>query len=169
MILLVGLGNPGPQYEKTRHNFGFMAVDAICSAYGFSAPRNKFKGELAEGFLTTQGKRTKTLALKPMTFMNDSGRSVAQAVRFFDMDLDDVIVFHDELDLAAGKIRVKKGGGLAGHNGLRSIKAHLGPDFRRVRLGIGHPGDKGAVLGSAPSRRPRRRNIYEQSAFGHAS
>ena len=149
MILLVGLGNPGPRYEKTRHNFGFMAVDAICAAYGFSAARSKFQGEIAEGFLATQAGRKKTLALKPMTFMNESGRSVAEAVHYFDIDLSDVVVFHDELDLAAGKVRVKRGGGLAGHNGLRSIDEHLGPDFRRVRLGIGHPGDKAAVLGYA--------------------
>ncbi len=149
MILLVGLGNPGPRYEKTRHNFGFMAVDAISSANGFSAARSKFQGEIAEGFLAAEVGRIRTLALKPMTFMNDSGRSVAEAVHYFDVDLDDVIVFHDELDLDAGKVRVKKGGGLAGHNGLRSIDEHLGPNFRRVRLGIGHPGDKAAVLGYA--------------------
>lgn len=149
MILLVGLGNPGPRYEKTRHNFGFMVIDAVCAAYHFAAPRNKFQGELAEGALDTPSGRVKTLALKPMTFMNESGRSVSEAVRYFDLSLDDVVVFHDELDLAAGKIRVKTGGGLAGHNGLRSINAHLGPDFRRVRLGIDHPGDKAAVLGHA--------------------
>jgi PTH1 family peptidyl-tRNA hydrolase len=149
MILLVGLGNPGPRYEKTRHNFGFLVVDAICTSHGFSAARSKFQGEIAEGFLPTQAGRIKTLALKPMTFMNDSGQSVAEAVHYFDVSLDDVIVFHDELDLAAGKVRVKKGGGLAGHNGLKSIDAHLSPNFRRVRLGIGHPGDKAAVLGYA--------------------
>lgn len=145
MILLVGLGNPGPRYEKTRHNFGFMVIDAIRAAYGFSTPRQRFQGEIAEGFLRKSSEHIKILALKPTTFMNNSGQSVSETVRYYDLNMDDVIVFHDELDLAAGKVRVKKGGGLAGHNGLRSLDAHLGPDFRRVRLGIGHPGDKTAV------------------------
>ena len=141
MLLIVGLGNPGSQYSKNRHNIGFMAVDEIVRRHGFGAFRAKFQGELAEGKVGTQ----KVLALKPMTFMNESGRSVAQAVKFYKIAPEDVIVLHDELDLAAGKLRVKSGGGHGGHNGLRSIHAQIGPDYRRIRLGIGHPGDKAKV------------------------
>jgi peptidyl-tRNA hydrolase, PTH1 family len=141
MLLIVGLGNPGSQYSKNRHNIGFMAVDEIVRRHGFGAFRAKFQGELAEGKINTQ----KVLALKPMTFMNESGRSVAQAVKFYKIAPEDVIVLHDELDLAAGKLRVKSGGGHGGHNGLRSIHAQIGPDYRRIRLGIGHPGDKAKV------------------------
>ncbi|MBT3767237.1 MAG: aminoacyl-tRNA hydrolase [Rhodospirillaceae bacterium] len=143
MLLIVGLGNPGSQYSKNRHNIGFMAVDEIVRRHGFGAFRAKFQGELAEGKVGTQ----KVLALKPMTFMNESGRSVAQAVKFYKIAPEDVIVLHDELDLAAGKLRVKSGGGHGGHNGLRSIHAQIGPDYRRIRLGIGHPGDKSKVTG----------------------
>ena len=141
MLLIVGLGNPGSQYSKNRHNIGFMAVDEIVRRHGFGAFRAKFQGELAEGKVGTQ----KVLALKPMTFMNESGRSVAQAVKFYKIAPEDVIILHDELDLAAGKLRVKSGGGHGGHNGLRSIHAQIGPDYRRIRLGIGHPGDKAKV------------------------
>ena len=141
MLLIVGLGTPGSQYSKNRHNIGFMAVDEIVRRHGFGAFRAKFQGELAEGKINTQ----KVLALKPMTFMNESGRSVAQAVKFYKIAPEDVIVLHDELDLAAGKLRVKSGGGHGGHNGLRSIHAQIGPDYRRIRLGIGHPGDKAKV------------------------
>jgi peptidyl-tRNA hydrolase, PTH1 family len=141
MLLIVGLGNPGSQYSKNRHNIGFMAVDEIVRRHGFGAFRAKFQGELAEGKIGTQ----KVLALKPMTFMNESGRSVAQAVKFYKIAPEDVIILHDELDLAAGKLRVKSGGGHGGHNGLRSIHAQIGPDYRRIRLGIGHPGDKAKV------------------------
>ena len=143
MLLIVGLGNPGSQYSKNRHNIGFMAVDEIVRRHGFGAFRAKFQGELAEGKVGTQ----KVLALKPMTFMNESGRSVAQAVKFYKIAPEDFIVLHDELDLAAGKLRVKSGGGHGGHNGLRSIHAQIGPDYRRIRLGIGHPGDKSKVTG----------------------
>ena len=141
--LLAGLGNPGPGYAGNRHNIGFMAADAICERYGFAPPRSRFSGAIREGRIGGKD----VLVLKPMTFMNDSGRSVAAAVRFYKLGLDRLIVFHDELDLAAGKVRVKRGGGAAGHNGVRSIDAHLGPDFWRVRLGIGHPGVKTRVLG----------------------
>ncbi len=142
-LLLVGLGNPGPGYSENRHNIGFMAVDAIVRRHGFASWRSKFAGDFAEGKVAGQ----KVLALKPTTFMNESGRSVGQAAKFYKIPPGNVLVLHDELDLDAGKIRVKRGGGHAGHNGLRSIQAHLGADFRRLRLGIGHPGDKDRVTG----------------------
>lgn len=147
MIVLAGLGNPGEKYARHRHNVGFMAVDAIGDAHGFSEPREKFHGLLREGFLSGPGGREKAIILKPLTHMNDSGRSLRAAADFFKLDADDFIVFYDELDLAAGKLRVKTGGGAAGHNGIRSIDSHLGNDFRRVRIGIGHPGDKSKVTG----------------------
>jgi PTH1 family peptidyl-tRNA hydrolase len=143
MLLLVGLGNPGAEYANNRHNVGFMAVDAIHRRFAFPAYRRKFDGEAAEGSLG----EVRALILKPMTYMNDSGRSVAAAARFHKIDVADVVVMHDEIDLAPGKLRVKTGGGAAGHNGLRSIASHLGPDFRRVRIGVGHPGDKDRVHG----------------------
>jgi PTH1 family peptidyl-tRNA hydrolase len=142
MKLIVGLGNPGPKYAATRHNIGFMAVDEIVRRHGLKGPRDKFQGELYEGEIAGE----KVLALKPMTFMNNSGESVAPAARFYKLVPSDVIVLHDELDLAPGKLRTKRGGGAAGHNGLRSIDAHLGNDYWRVRLGIGHPGAKDLVL-----------------------
>ena len=141
MLLLVGLGNPGPKYEKNRHNIGFMAVDRIASRHGFSPWRARFQGVASEGAIGG----VKALLLKPSTYMNESGRSVAEAARFFKIALPEIVAFHDELDLAPGKLRVKTGGGNAGHNGLRSITAHMGNDYRRVRLGIGHPG-RDAVL-----------------------
>src|SRR5712691_7361299 len=141
MKLFVGLGNPGAQYAFNRHNVGFMAVDAIAAAHGFPVWRKRFQGMAAEGKLG----REPVLLLKSGTYMNESGRAVAEAVRFYKLKLDDVIVFHDELDLAPAKVRVKTGGGVAGHNGLRSLSAHIGNDYRRVRLGIGHPGDKALV------------------------
>ncbi len=141
MKLFVGLGNPGGSYARNRHNVGFMAVDAIADAHGFGPWRGKFQGEIAEGRLGTE----KVLLLKPGTWMNLSGDSVQAAMRFFKLEPGDVTVFHDELDLAPGRVRVKTGGGHAGHNGLRSIDAHVGPAFTRVRIGIGHPGDKRLV------------------------
>ncbi|MGA0533351.1 aminoacyl-tRNA hydrolase [Hansschlegelia sp. KR7-227] len=141
MLLLVGLGNPGPKYAGNRHNIGFMAVDRIAARHGFSPWRARFQGAVAEGSLGG----VKTLLLKPGTYMNESGRAVAEAARFFKIALADVVAFHDELDLAPGKLRVKVGGGDAGHNGLRSITAHMGAGYKRVRLGIGHPG-RDAVL-----------------------
>lgn len=142
MKLFVGLGNPGDKYARNRHNVGFMAVERIAAAHGFSPWRRKFQGETAEG--TIAGERV--LLLKPMTYMNESGRSVGEAARFLKIDLADIVVFHDELDLQPGKVRVKTGGGNAGHNGLRSVSAHLGNDYVRVRIGIGHPGSKDAVV-----------------------
>ncbi len=142
MKLVVGLGNPGPKYERTRHNIGFLAIDAIARHWNLRSPREKFNGEIAEGEIGGE----RVVALKPMTFMNNSGESVAPAARFYKIEPADVIVIHDELDLAPGKVRIKRGGGAAGHNGLRSIDAHLGQDYWRMRLGIGHPGRKDLVL-----------------------
>ncbi|MEJ1990655.1 MAG: aminoacyl-tRNA hydrolase [Maritimibacter sp.] len=141
MKLFVGLGNPGAKYARNRHNIGFMAVDRIASDHGFAPWRGKFQGQLAEGRLGGD----KAALLKPETFMNLSGQSVGEAMRFYKLTPDDVIVFHDELDLAPGKVKVKQGGGHAGHNGLRSIHAHIGEAYGRVRLGIGHPGHKDRV------------------------
>ena len=143
MLLLVGLGNPGARYAGNRHNIGFMAADLIVRRHRFSPWRKRFQGEAAEG--TLGGMRT--LALKPLTFMNESGRAVGEAMNFFKLTPDDVVVLYDEIDLAAAKVKMKKGGGAAGHNGIRSIDAHIGPDFWRVRLGVGHPGDKTRVHG----------------------
>ncbi len=143
MLLIAGLGNPGPKYDRNRHNIGFMAVDEIVRRHSFAVWRARFQSLVAEGEI--EGR--KALAMKPMTFMNESGRAVGEALRFYKLSPPDVIVLHDELDLMLGKIRVKRGGGHAGHNGLRSIDAHIGDDFWRVRMGIGHPGDKEKVHG----------------------
>jgi len=137
------LGNPGPQYVMHRHNIGFMAADVIAEMHSFSPIQKKFQGWTQEGRIGSE----KILLLKPATYMNESGRSVGEAMRFYKLDLDALTVFHDELDLAPFKVKVKQGGGHAGHNGLRSIDKHLGPDFRRVRIGIGHPGHKDRVHG----------------------
>jgi len=136
MLLLVGLGNPGVKYAFNRHNIGFMAVDKIISHQGFGRKRKRFHGLVSEGLLAGN----LTVILSPQTFMNESGRSVGEAARFYKLKPHEIVVIHDELDLAPGKLRVKKGGGLAGHNGLRSLAAHIGSDFRRIRLGVGHPG-----------------------------
>ncbi|MBC7157337.1 MAG: aminoacyl-tRNA hydrolase [Rhodobacteraceae bacterium] len=143
MRLFVGLGNPGAGYAGHRHNIGYMAVDRIAADHGFGPWRGKFHGELAEGRLG----REKVLLLKPATFMNRSGTAVGAAAQFYKLAPEDVVVFHDELDLAPGKLRWKAGGGHAGHNGLRSIHAAIGPDYGRVRMGIGHPGHKDRVAG----------------------
>ncbi len=141
MKLFIGLGNPGAKYAMNRHNIGYMAVDEIAARHGFAPWRKKFQGQVAQGNLGND----KVILLKPETFMNLSGQSVAEAVRFYKIPLPDVTVFHDELDLAPGKLRMKQGGGHAGHNGLRSIHQHLSPDYQRVRMGIGHPGRKEMV------------------------
>jgi PTH1 family peptidyl-tRNA hydrolase len=143
MLMLVGLGNPGANYANNRHNIGFMAVDAIASRHGFSSWRSRFQGVTAEGTLG----REKVIALKPATFMNLSGQAVGEALRFYKIPTHAVIVLYDEIELAPGRIKVKRGGGSAGHNGIRSIDAHIGPDYWRVRLGVGHPGDKARVHG----------------------
>jgi PTH1 family peptidyl-tRNA hydrolase len=143
MLLLVGLGNPGPKYGRNRHNIGFMAVDEIVRRHSFAAWRGRFQALTAEGHFGGE----KVMTMKPTTFMNESGRAVGEAARFFKLAPEDVVVLHDELDLAFGKVRIKQGGGHAGHNGLRSIDAHLGNNYARIRLGIGHPGDKARVHG----------------------
>ena len=141
MQVWAGLGNPGTQYALQRHNVGFMCADIIAETHGFGSWQKKFRSLIAEGRIG----RHRVLLVKPQTFMNDSGDAVQQALRFYKLDVDALTVFHDELDLAPMKVKVRVGGGLAGHNGLRSIDAALGPDFRRVRIGIGHPGHKDRV------------------------
>jgi len=141
MMLVVGLGNPGSEYASTRHNIGFMAVDELVRRHSFSPWKAKFQGAVSEGTIGSE----KVVVLKPQTFMNLSGQSVGTAARFLKVTLGHVVVIHDELDLDPGRVRVKTGGGSGGHNGLKSIDAHLGRDYRRVRLGIGHPGDKNLV------------------------
>ncbi len=143
MQIFVGLGNPGAKYANNRHNIGFMALDEIASEHGFSPWRPKFQAQVSEGRLGAG----KVVLIKPETFMNLSGQSVGEAMRFYKLAPDDIVVFHDELDLAPGKCRVKTGGGHAGHNGLRSIHQHIGETYHRVRLGIGHPGHKDRVAG----------------------
>lgn len=143
MQIIAGLGNPGAKYAHNRHNVGFMAVDRIASDHGFAPWRSKFQAEMSEGTLNGR----KVLLIKPQTFMNLSGQSVGEAMRFYKLGPEDVTVLHDELDLAPGRIRVKRGGGHAGHNGLRSLHQHIGDSYRRVRIGIGHPGRKELVAG----------------------
>jgi len=143
MLLFVGLGNPGAKYQGNRHNVGFMVVDEIARRHGFQPWRRRFQGETAEGTL----ERERVVLLKPMTFMNDSGQAVQEASSFFKLAPAEITVFHDEIELPPAKVRVKVGGGIAGHNGLRSISAHVGNDYRRVRLGVGHPGIKELVHG----------------------
>ena len=145
MQLWVGLGNPGPRYALHRHNVGFMAADVLADMHDFGPVQKKFSGWLQEGRIGSAA--DKVLLLKPATFMNESGRAVGEALRFYKLGPDALTVFHDELDLAPFKVRVKTGGGTAGHNGLRDIDRHCGPDFRRVRIGIGHPGHKDRVMG----------------------
>lgn len=141
MRLFVGLGNPGTKHQGNRHNIGFMAIDAIARRHGFSPWRRRFQGETAEGAI--DGERV--ILLKPATYMNESGRSVGEAAQFFKIGESDIVVLHDEIELPPSKVRVKVGGGIAGHNGLRSISAHVGNEYRRVRLGVGHPGVKDLV------------------------
>lgn len=143
MLIFAGLGNPGAKYAKNRHNIGFMALERIAADHGFGPWKARFQGQCAEGRLGN----AKVVLLKPQTFMNLSGQSVGEAMRFFKLDTTDITVFHDEIDLAPGKVRVKDGGGHAGHNGLRSIHQHIGPHYSRVRMGVGHPGRKEAVAG----------------------
>ena len=143
MQIWTGLGNPGPRYAMHRHNVGFMVLDTIAELHDFGPVQKKFSGWAQEGRIG----REKVLLLKPATFMNESGRAVGEALRFYKLDADALTVFHDELDLAPFKVKVRTGGGFAGHNGLKSINQHLGPDFRRVRIGIGHPGHKDRVQG----------------------
>lgn len=141
MLLIIGLGNPGKEYENTRHNIGFMIADSISRQYNFSSNKIKFHSDLSEGIISGH----KVLLQKPLTYMNRSGGPVAQTTHFLKTPIENIIVFHDDLDLAVGKIRIKTGGGNGGHNGLKDIDAHIGKEYKRVRIGIGHPGDRNAV------------------------
>jgi PTH1 family peptidyl-tRNA hydrolase len=147
MLLIAGLGNPGPTHAKNRHNIGFMAVDEVARRWGFSPERRRFQGLVREGAIETPQGPVKALILKPQTFYNESGRAVGEALNFFKIEPENLIVFYDEIDLAPGRFRMKAGGGAAGNNGVRSITAQVGPYYRRARLGTGHPGDKALVHG----------------------
>ncbi|MFN4289085.1 MAG: aminoacyl-tRNA hydrolase [Brevundimonas sp.] len=147
MLILAGLGNPGPKYAGNRHNIGFMAADAIADRWSFGPERAKFQSIARDGEVKTDAGPVRVLLLKPQTYMNESGRAIGEAMRFFRLQPADVIVMHDEIDLAPGRLRMKTGGGAAGQNGIRSTISHIGADFRRMRLGIGHPGDKALVHG----------------------
>jgi len=145
MIILAGLGNPGPQYAGNRHNIGALTVDAIARQYDFAAERSRFFSLVREGRIETADEPVRALIIKPQTFYNESGRAIAEAMRFFKLAPSAVVVFYDEIDLAPGRFRMKTGGGAAGNNGIRSIASRIGPDFRRARIGTGHPGDKDLV------------------------
>lgn len=147
MIIIAGLGNPGPKYQNNRHNIGFMAADEIARRWRFGTERAKFQSIVSEGEIDTPGGPVKALLMKPQTYMNESGRAVGEAARFYKVTPDRIIVFHDEIDLAPGRFRMKKGGGAAGQNGVRSLISQLGPDFRRARMGVGHPGEPQLVHG----------------------
>ena len=147
MLILAGLGNPGAQYAKNRHNIGFMAVDEIARRWGFPAARSRFQAQVAEGAIDTPDGPVRTLLMKPQTWYNESGRAVGEALKFFKLDPADLVVFYDEIDLAPGRFRMKTGGGAAGNNGIRSVAAQVGENFRRARLGTGHPGHKDLVHG----------------------
>ena len=147
MLILAGLGNPGPKFEKNRHNVGFMAIDAIADRWGVSPWRGKFQGLVCEAGIKTPEGDVRAALIKPQTFYNESGRAIGEMMRFFKATPDDVIVFYDEIDLAPGRFRMKKGGGAAGNNGVRSTTAQIGDGFRRARIGTGHPGDKELVYG----------------------
>jgi len=160
MLILVGLGNPGARYSGNRHNAGFMAVDAIAEANGFGPWRAKFNALVSEGVLHTGRGPVKTLLVKPQTYYNESGQAVGEAARFYKVEPEDIVVFHDELDLAPGKFRIKLGGGHAGNNGMRSIAAHVGADVRRARIGIGHPGDKSKVTAHVLADVPKADQVW---------
>lgn len=146
MLILLGQGNPGDKYAGNRHNFGFMAMDELARQHGFGPWKSKFQSLISEGNLPSESGPVKTLLMKPQTFYNETGRALSEAVRFYKVNTDSLVIFHDEIDLAPGRFRMKKGGGHSGNNGLRSIISHLGPDVRRARMGVGHPGDKTRVM-----------------------
>jgi PTH1 family peptidyl-tRNA hydrolase len=147
MLVIAGQGNPGPTHAKNRHNIGFMAVDEIARRWNFPAARSRFDAHVSEGEIPTPTGPVRTLLIKPKGYYNESGRSVGQALKFFKLDPASLVLFYDEIDLAPGRFRMKTGGGAAGNNGVRSVTAQVGPDFRRARLGTGHPGDKALVHG----------------------
>jgi len=146
VLILMGQGNPEPKYLGNRHNLGFMAVDQIADDHGFGPWKSKFQAVVSEGWIEGAGGRVKALLMKPTTFYNETGRAVAEAARFYKLSAEDITVFHDEIDLAPGRIRIKRGGGHSGNNGIRSVMSHMGADIRRVRMGVGHPGDKLKVM-----------------------
>ncbi|CAN5291670.1 aminoacyl-tRNA hydrolase [soil metagenome] len=146
MIIIAGLGNPGPKYQNNRHNIGFMAADEIARRWRFGPERAKFQSVVSDGEVETPTGPVKVLLMKPQTFMNESGRAVGEAARFYKIPPKDIVVFHDEIDLAPGRFRMKTGGGAAGQNGVRSLISHLGAEFRRARMGIGHPGEAHLVM-----------------------
>ena len=146
MHILAGQGNPGAKYAGNRHNLGFMVLDRIAADHGFGPWKSRFQSDAAEGTIQTANGPVKLLLLKPQTFYNESGRAAGEAARFYKLGPEDVTVFHDEIDLAPGRVRVKRGGGHSGNNGVRSMLAHLSPEVRRIRLGVGHPGDKSLVM-----------------------
>lgn len=169
MLLWVGLGNPGAKYAGHRHNIGFMAIDAIGDDNNFSTEKTQFQGLVRAGTILAEGRPVKVLLLKPSTFMNESGRSVQKAMQFYKIPLSNVTVFHDELDIAPGKFRYKIGGGIAGHNGLRSIKQNCGNEFARIRMGIGHPGHKDKVSSYVLSNFPKaEHNLRDDMINGAA-
>jgi PTH1 family peptidyl-tRNA hydrolase len=147
MLILAGLGNPGPEYARNRHNLGALAVDAIARRWSFDRERSRFSSLAREGAIDTPQGPARALILKPLTYYNDSGKAVGEALKFYKLDPGEVVVFYDEIDLAPGRFRMKTGGGAAGNNGIRSITGRIGPDFRRARLGTGHPGHKDLVMG----------------------
>ena len=146
MLILAGQGNPGAKYAKNRHNAGFLLMDRIHDVHRFGPWRTKFDSDISEGTIDTPDGRQKVLLVKPQTYYNETGNALSKAAKFYKVEAEAVTAFHDEIDLAPGRLRVKRGGGTAGNNGMRSIAAHLGPDFRRVRVGVGHPGDKALVM-----------------------
>lgn len=146
MLILAGQGNPGAKYAHNRHNLGFLAVSAIAQRWGFGPERTRFQSLVREGAIDTADGAVKALLLKPQTFYNESGRAVSEAMKFYKAEPGDVVLFYDEIDLAPGRFRMKLGGGAAGNNGVRSVTAHIGPDFRRARMGVGHPGRKDKVM-----------------------
>ena len=155
MLLLVGHGNPGEKYRGNRHNIGFMVLDRLAADHGFGPWRSKFQGLVTEGRIETSEGPRKTLLLKPQTFYNETGKSVSEAARFYKIAAPDTVVFHDEIDLAPGRVRTKQGGGHSGNNGMRSIIPQMGAEVRRVRIGVGHPGDKSRVMGHVLSDFPK--------------
>ena len=146
MIILAGQGNPGPKYARNLHNIGFMVIDEIAASNGFGTWREKFNAMICEGWIETPSGRQKALLMKPLTFYNETGQSFSKAMRFYKLPIEAFTLFHDEIDLASGRMRVKRGGGHSGNNGVRSTLSHLGADVRRIRIGVGHPGDKSRVM-----------------------